>query len=298
MRFIRLIVLFACAVAGGAISVLGPAAEAAPVASSVSMEPDACGPRLVKEDGTAWECTFVDNFEGTELDTTKWMVAETAFSGITNGHTGCFVRKPWTVRVIDGRLRLTARRLRTSVPCESPLGDFRTDLAAAAVTTRGRFNQAYGRFEFRARMPVTRVGGSHSTLWLYPNKHTYGPWPLSGEIDVAEWFSALPDKVYPSVHYVDGLNDVNTGHDAGFANVSRFHTYALEWTPTEMRFYYDGQLTYSHAANPLLPLLGSQPFDQPFNVVMSQAWGGLWNAPTAETPTRNMMAVDWVRVWQ
>ncbi|WP_188111212.1 glycoside hydrolase family 16 protein [Nocardioides antri] len=298
MRFIRLVVLFACAVAGGAISVLGPAAEAAPVASSVSTEPDACGPRLVKEDGTAWECTFVDNFDGTELDTTKWMVAETAFSGITNGSTGCFVNKPYTVRLVTGRLRLTARRLRKPVLCESPLGDFRSDLASASVTTRGRFSQAYGRFEFRARMPVARVGGSHSTLWLYPKKHVYGAWPLSGEVDVAEWFSALPGQVYPSLHYVDGRHDVHSGHDGFVEDVSRFHTYALEWTPTEMRFYYDGELTFEHAWNPLAPLLGSQPFDQPFNLVMTQAWGGLWNAPTEATPKQNLMAIDWVRVWQ
>jgi hypothetical protein len=45
-------------------------------------------------------------------------------------------------------------------------------------------------------------------------------------------------------------------------------------------------------------LVGSQPFDQPFNVVLTQAWGGLWNAPTALTPNRVTMTVDRVRVWK
>ncbi len=65
-----------------------------------------------------------------------------------------------------------------------------------------------------------------------------------------------------------------------------------------MRFYYDGELTYEHRGAALAPLVGSQPFDQPFNVVLTQAWGGLWNAITAETPKRVTMVVDRVRVWK
>ena len=50
-------------------------------------------------------------------------------------------------------------------------------------------------------MPGTNVQGAHSALWLYPNSNLYGAWPNSGEIDVGEWYSAIPDHVYPSVHY-------------------------------------------------------------------------------------------------
>jgi hypothetical protein len=45
-------------------------------------------------------------------------------------------------------------------------------------------------------------------------------------------------------------------------------------------------------------VIGTQPFDQPFNVVVTQAWGGLWNAPTSATPDRVTTTVDWVRVWK
>lgn len=260
--------------------------------------PDACGKRLPKGDGTYWECTFVDNFDGTELDTSKWMVSETRFSGVTNGAEGCFRNEPWIVSVAGGVLRLSARRTEVPFVCDSPLGDFMTPFASAAITTRGRFNQAFGRFEFRAAMPTTRVRGAHSALWLYPNKHTYGPWPLSGEIDVAEWYSALPNRAFPSVHYVDGLDDVHSGRNGVIEDVSTFHTYALEWTPTTMRFYYDDVLTFEHSWTPLAPLTGSQPFDQPFNVVLNQAWGGLWNSPTDASADINTMRVDSVRVWK
>ena len=36
----------------------------------------------------------------------------------------------------------------------------------------------------------------------------------------------------------------------------------------------------------------------PFNVVLTQAWGGLWDAPTDATPYRVTMTVDGVRVWR
>lgn len=306
MRFRAFFVFLACVSVASAVLVDVPPSDAGvgtPVdgvtsVSAAVIEPDACGRRYRKAEGGWWECTFVDEFDGTELDPSRWMAGETATSGITNGGAGCYLRKPWTVSVSGGLLRLTAKRTPNTFLCRSPLGDFRTDLASATVTTRGRFSQAYGRFSFRARMPDVQVPGAHSALWLYPSRHTYGLWPLSGEVDVAEWFSALPDQVFPSLHYADGVKNVQTGEQTVVAAPHAFHTYTLEWTPTTMRFYYDDVLTYEHSWSAGAPLVGSQPFDQPFNVVLTQAWGGLWNAATAETPDRFTMLVDWVRVYQ
>ena len=258
---------------------------------------DACGVLRPKADGGFWDCTFVDHFEGTELDPTRWLASETRLSGVTNGSEGCYVKSDKTVKVSGGKLYLTARR-RAPFTCQSPLGDFTTTRSAAGVTTRGRFSQAYGRFAFRARMPKTQVPGAHSTMWLYPKTHTYGLWPLSGEVDVAEWYSALPGQVFPSLHYADGGNNIATGQDGLIADMSRYHTYVVEWTPTTMRFYYDGVFTFEHSWTALGPLVGSQPFDQAFNVVMTQAWGGKWNAPTVDTPKAVTMAVAWVKVWK
>jgi beta-glucanase (GH16 family) len=77
-----------------------------------------------------------------------------------------------------------------------------------------------------------------------------------------------------------------------------FHTFAVEWTPTTMSFSYDGRLCFSHAWTPTGGLIGSQPFDQPFYLVLTEGWGAAWNAPTANTPLTSTMTVDWVRAWQ
>lgn len=263
-----------------------------------SPPPDACGKRLPKADGTWWDCTFVDDFDGTAIDSGKWLAQDTSVTGVANGRSCYIGNKPSAMAVADGSLQLTAQHFAEEFTCKSPLGDFTTDRASATVTTKGRFSQILGRFAFRAKMPTTRVQGAHPAIWLYPNDQAYGRWPLSGEIDVAEWYSALPEKVFPSVHYIDGLNDIHTGKRGTFDDVSDWHIYELEWDADVMRFIYDGNLIWEHDWAPLAPLIGNQPFDQPFNLVLTQAWGGLWNAPNKDTPDRVTMTVDWVRVWK
>ena len=250
-------------------------------------------------DGGTYLCTFSDEFDGIALDRSKWLVAQTAFSGMRSPNSDCFVDDPDNVSVAGGLLHLTARVEERPFLCLDPLSSLIATTTAGSITTRGRFAQTYGRFEFRARMPATNVQGTHSALWLYPNSNLYGAWPNSGEIDVAEWYSAIPDHAYPSVHYAGEDHDLSSGHDCivPTANTA-FHHYAVEWTPTGMRFYYDGRLCFRHSPTPDAPLAGSQPFDQPFNVVLTQVYGGLWNAPTDRTPDSVTMEVDWVRVWE
>lgn len=279
--------------------------EPAPVVDPtppVEREPgpvDECGERPQRADGSYYECTFHDEFDGTALDTSKWLVGETRYSGMTNSHGDCLVDNGETIGVSSGILRVTALRQLDEFVCKSPLGDFVTTSSAGTVSTRGRFNQAYGRFEFRAKMPAEPgVQGSHSALWLFPQDPSYGVWPHSGEIDVAEWFSARPENVYPSVHYYGDVPLERSGGDCAMpTSSSGFHLYALEWTTEVMRFYYDGRLCFSHVWNPE-GLERPAPFDKPFNLIVTQVWGHAWNAPTEETADTSTLEVDWVRAWR
>jgi hypothetical protein len=79
---------------------------------------------------------------------------------------------------------------------------------------------------------------------------------------------------------------------------SRFHRYAVGWTPTEMTFCYDGQKCFEHSWAPALPLLSPQPFDQPIHLLLSNRHGHRHNTPTDETPKAGTLAGDWVRVWK
>ncbi|GAA1536062.1 glycoside hydrolase family 16 protein [Nocardioides humi] len=271
-----------------------PAEEAEPAAPS-----DDCGERPQKSDDTYWSCTFVDEFDGSTLDGAKWMPQQTWFSGMVGGDAGCYVSNPETISVGGGVLRLTSRRNLPPFTCVSPYGSFASRATVATVATRSRFTQVYGRFEARMRVPAERgIAGSHAAFWLYPQEHTYGVWPASGEIDVAEWFSARPANVYPSVHYEGEVPLLSSGGTCAIPTASSaFHTYAVEWTPTVMRFYYDDKLCFSHRWTPTRQT-PPQPFDQPFYLVLTQVWGAAWNAPVAAMPDSSTLEVDWVRAWQ
>ncbi|GAB4012713.1 glycoside hydrolase family 16 protein [Nocardioides ultimimeridianus] len=278
-----LVVTSSC-LAGDAAEVSGPAA--------------ACGgERPVDPAGGTYTCTFSDDFDGTAFDDTKWMQQDTSFSGMTSGNQDCFVASPDVVSVSDGAAHISARRLDAPFTCHSPLGDFTSQSIVGTVATRTHFAQTYGRFEFRARFPDAAVPGVHSALWLYPAANTYGPWPASGEVDVAEWYSSTPTKVYPSAHYAGEVPFQSSGWDCGVATPHDFHTYAVDWTPSSMYFYVDDHLCWQHSWLAQTALPGAGPFDQPFYVVLTQVFGSATNAVSAATPAVATTDVDWVRVF-
>ena len=152
------------------------------------------------------------------------------------------------------------------------------------VSTYQRFNQAYGLFEFRAKISGATTHGLQSSFWLYPAHLTYGAWPVSGEIDIAELFSQYDP---------DATND-----ECVIGNPSQFHTYAVEWTPQSMAFVYDGTTCLVDQWNAGWPRVDPEPFNQPFYVCLTQALGiGTNLFIPGTTPLPATTSVDWVRVW-
>jgi beta-glucanase (GH16 family) len=268
----------------------------APAAAATS---DACGPVLTKADGTPWQCSFVDNFSGRDVDTTKWLVGDTSWSGYRTGVT-CYTASTKNVAVRNGELQLTARRESRPFTCNSPYGSFTTQYTGGHVATFNRFAQAYGRYEVRAALPSNATTGLHGgAFWLYPQKQAYGAWPASGEIDVAEWWSAAPTTLLPTLHY-SGSTSADSGWGCTVADPSQFHTYGLEWTTTEMRFFIDGTMCFQRSWTPDSPLVAPQPFDQPFNIVMNLGVGDTSgsNAVSASTSLPATYHVDYVKAWR
>jgi beta-glucanase (GH16 family) len=279
--------------------VASPARAAADAETKAKVKREPCGgmsPR--KASGRRYTCTFSDDFDGTVLDRTKWMVQDTRVTGVASGNKDCYLDSPNNISVSGGAVHLTARVEPRVFFCHRGIFSFFTNTSGATIVTKGHFAQAYGRFEFRAALPAYSGPGLHSAMWLYPAENTYGPWPTSGEVDVAEWFSALADHVYPTLHYRGEPPRGDTGEDCAVADPWNYHRYALEWTPTAMRFSYDGQECFAASWTPAPPLSAPQPFDQPFYVVLTQIFGVLFNHATPATPKVATMDVDWVRVWK
>lgn len=256
--------------------------------------PGACGQADVRSpDGRVWHCTFDDEFSGSSLDTSRWRVEPTTLDGFTIGDE-CLVNDGQHVYITGGNLVLAMTRADEPHQC----GRQTSQYLSGMVTTLGRFAQTYGRFEVRALLPQSV--GLVPALWLYPEATRYGPWPRSGEIDIAESFGMSGGIVWPHIHYF-GADDsaVASGTSCFVPNPGAgFHTYTVDWTPDEIAFSYDGRPCWRAARwTPAPPLLAPAPFDEPFSIVLSLGAGALTGAPTSETALPADMMIDFVRVW-
>jgi beta-glucanase (GH16 family) len=215
----------------------------------------------------------------------------TSNSGYLNGATACYVDNPGTVSVAGGYLNLSARQV-APFTCSYPGGSFTTSYEAGMVSTYGLFDQTYGAFEVNAKLPAAAIDGLQETMWLYPQTLTYGAWPVSGEIDFAEFYSQYPGYDVPYIHYAKSSSDPNvTAYDC-IVNPSTFNTYGVDWTPTSITVLFNG--------TPCIvdyPTTGGAPFNQPFFIALTQALGVGTNAFSATTPLPATTQVDWVRAW-
>jgi beta-glucanase (GH16 family) len=299
------------ALLGGSIPGLAtPTAGSHPAAVSAKT----CGGESLpaKPGGGAWTCTFDDEFSSvtgdpSALNTAWWTPQVTATSAYTTGPAGaeaCYVNSPNNISVSGGALHLTARREAAPLNCG---GLFTTQYTAGMVSTYSSFNQAYGRFEVRALLPQTAASGLQETLWLWPvNATKYGPWPGSGEVDFSEFYSEYASLDIPYLHYDYSPSSANPATNTNTVTatncqipLSQYNDYAVLWSPGRFTITVNGNtcLVDNYVADG--GLTGSEPFDQPFFVALTQALGIGTNAfNPATTPLPATTSIDYVRVWK
>lgn len=272
---------------------------AAPAAPAVPAPSDSeCGgqPTVDVTDQT-WPCSFDEEFNGTTLDTSKWVVQQTADGGYHSG-LECFEDSPDNVSVSGGTLHLTVEESASSFLCpgEPP---YATQYTSGMVSTYQHFTQTDGLFEVRAKISGATTQGLQSSFWLYPAQPTYGAWPASGEIDIAELFSEYPTLAIPFVHYDNSASDPAATNDhCVIGDPSQFHTYAVQWTPQSLTFLYDGQSCLVDHWTSASPLIDPAPFNEPFYICLTQALGiGTNDFMPGSTPLPATTSVDWVRAW-
>ncbi len=255
---------------------------------------------LPKDGGGTWECTFADEFDGSALDRTKWTPHPTSKNSHDDGRL-CYVDDPDNVSVSDGTLKLTVRKEETPVDCA---GLYRAQYTSAMVAqyptpSGGGFTQTYGRYEIRARVTGAKVAGLQESFWMWPVDYEGYAWPASGEIDIAEIYHRYPDRAIPYVHYNNPWDPNVTNNYCMIDDISKFHSYVLEWTSERIKIFYDGQLCIDDPWDPRFPQVKPQPFDKPFYLILTQALGvGGNDFNAATTPLPASTIVDYVHIWQ
>jgi beta-glucanase (GH16 family) len=151
-----------------------------------------------------WLLTFDDEFNGAELDLSRWIPHDPF------GH----VHAPESVAVSGGQLHIAV---------------------SGVVSTFGVFSQTYGRFEIRCRVPTGQ--GLRPRFRLLPVP--LGPLP---EIDVFETTGAAPSKVFFANRWGTeqterSFGDSFTGPDLA----AGFHTLSAEWDRGRITWFVDGK---------------------------------------------------------
>jgi beta-glucanase (GH16 family) len=266
--------------------VVVPLSESVAGAPTASAQPTCNG----VPDGISgnWTCTFDDEFDGTTLNTANWQPQLTATSGYITGGPDCYVNNPNTVSVSGGYLNLSV----IQTPPTQCVPGYNPTYQAGMVTSTKLFNQTYGAFEVRAKIPDVTVPGLQETFWLYHQTNTYGAGSLSGEIDFAEFYSHYSNLDVPYIHYAYSAVDPNVSAYKCTIDPTQFNTYDVDWSPTSITVYYNGQVCLTDQ-----PIGGPAPFNQPFFIALTQALGLGFNAPTANTPLPATTQVDYVRAW-
>lgn len=250
----------------------------------------ACGLPVQYEQTSPWRCTFDDEFDGSHLDTAKWVPATTFVSGSVTGAHSCY--SPRNVAVSGGALHLSLTRVATPLTCLQGLAP--THYSAGMVSTFHRFSQAYGRFEARFRVTPTSAAGLNEDFWLWPDARV-SPihWPSSGEMDVAQLFSNNPLRDVPYLHYTANDNGgpiVGLNTAACVARRGVWNTYDLVWEPRIIVISVNGHTC-------LVNQSGDVAFQKPYIINLTMALGEGRDAPSALTPMDASMDVDYVRVW-
>jgi beta-glucanase (GH16 family) len=260
-------------------------------APTVKTQYDACGARPRKANGTLWSCTFADDFAGTTLDRTKW-VPNTAFVTWSGDTHACYRDDPANVNVANGALNLNLVKLDAPAACAVAVAP--TQYMSGSVSTYHLFSQQYGRYEARIRTTATTAPGLHEAFWLWPDdRYSTINWPDSGEIDVAESFSAYSSTAGSYLHYTSDTSSLLLSSNASNCTASRgvWNTFTLVWGPSRIETFVNGRSC-------LVNTSGDPAFQKRYIVNLTQAIGGAsWNLLGDTTPVPASTQVDYVRVW-
>lgn len=118
------------------------------------------------------------------------------------------------------------------------------DGKTAAMYWKG--SQKYGRWEIRARFPAG-CGCYTPLLILWPHDNN---WPTGGEVDYAEVFNAARQRLHFFLHY--GADDTVL-EAAKTVDMTRWHNFAVEWTPDHLSGFVDGQRIFHTTQRSALP---------------------------------------------
>lgn len=240
---------------------------------------------------------WLEDFDGTSVDTTKWTVL--------NGHAGGneqSITYPGNVSVANSILRIQPKLETTT------FGGTTRNYSSGYLQTDDKW-AATRPCLIESCMALPLADGTSAGMWpAFWLRDPTGP----GEIDVMESWGepSLQDgtpaekpggryaaHVYPDTNTTAGGKGTWTGPSG--QDLTAFHTYGVAISEDgSLQFLYDGssagQLSYPYASNTFL----QTSFPSGYAIRLNLQIGGAWNGPpNGATDWSQAMQVKWVRVW-
>ncbi len=219
----------------------------------------------------AWTLTFNDEFSGDAMDWDTWKSDASAPGHILSS------RWPENAEVHDGNLYLVNRR-------EERAGKSWT---SGSVWVKPEvFRQAYGYWE--ARYKISAASGVNNSFWMITNSKQVTDPKQQFELDINE--GHYPNKVNTNYHswFTGDRIQYSETYKSQYDLSADYHTYALEWSPDKLIYYFDGKVISEkkneNASIPLFPYFSTAIIN----------WGG---APDDNTDG-SAQVIDYVRIWQ
>lgn len=221
-----------------------------------------------------WTQDFSETSNGT-LDQKNWNIL--VGPPPANQEAEYYTDSPNNLRIENGALVLEARQ-------EAMKG---YNYTSARIDTLGKQDFMYGKVEVTAKLPAGV--GTWPAIWLLSSENKYANQPIpahsnqyyvDGEIDMVEAIGSQPNTVYGIGHAL--LNPDHSSYPGVYyatTNIpdasTAFHTYGLDWTPTNLTFTVDGKPYYSVDKGPNDDYK-RWPYDQKYHLIINLALGGSW----------------------
>jgi beta-glucanase (GH16 family) len=244
-----------------------------------------------------WEVTWIDRFDETGVNLNNWTPQ---IQANYNNEVQCYTDDDSSAQrnyeASDGTLKIIARKQDISCP---GLGGENKSWTSGRLNSKDKAEFLYGRIEARIRFSELK-GGSWPAFWMLENRIAENPfkgdndtvnWPNpgAGEIDVWEWFSNDGDRYITNFFNAGNCgSEVRVSYPGGAPDVLAFHTYAIEWTADNIKFFFNDTVVVEQ------DLTNCAQYEEPMFILLNVAMGGNLGGAIDPQLNKATMEVDYV----
>lgn len=230
---------------------------------------------------------FNDEFNRDTIDTHRWRYRADGFARITR--TIEYDGRPIDIVVVDEASFIDDNNMVLKVYKEDAYPD---QVFTGGLHTHDRFMPRFGYFETRATFREVTGFGHWPAFWVhyfYRDRHVQGT-----EIDIFEYIAA-ENRIYQTIHWHTPGEHYRSSENFVLEDLDEYHIFGLEWTPDELIFYVNGEVT-KHLKKSDNERYVPNSYQMVFFSMSAGVWGGNVADPSNELPASSRF--DYCRVYQ